>query len=59
MWVLLSRRLRMWLLASVAVPTAGWVLGKAGRQLEQRRGRSRTSRLLVASGERFGRGRRA
>lgn len=55
MWVLLSRRLRMWMFATVALPVAGWALGKAGQELERRRGSSRTSRLLRSTGDRFSR----
>ena len=51
MWVLFTRRLRMWLLASVALPLIGWLLGRVGTALEQRRGPSRVSRTLVSAGD--------
>ncbi|GAA2731298.1 hypothetical protein GCM10009867_04560 [Pedococcus aerophilus] len=58
MWVLISRRLRLWVIATIAVPVIGWALGTAGRQLEHRRGQSRASRLLLSGSERLRRHRR-
>jgi hypothetical protein len=45
----------MWMFATIAVPVAAWALGKAGQELERRRGSSRTSRLLRSTSERFSR----
>ncbi len=58
MWVLFTRRLRMWLLASIALPVAGWLLGKAGETLERRRGSSGVSRALTSAGDTVRRRRR-
>jgi formate hydrogenlyase subunit 4 len=51
MWLLLTRRLRMWLILSVVVPLTSGVLRKLGRRLERRNGPSRASRALVQAGE--------
>lgn len=49
MWVFLTRRLRWWLIGSVAVPVAGWGLSRLGRLLEQRRGPSAVTGGLQAA----------
>ena len=58
MWVLFTRRLRLWLLASIALPVAGWLLGRAGETLERRRGSSGVSRALIGAGDKVRRRRR-
>jgi hypothetical protein len=47
MFVLLSTRLRRWLLLVVGVPVLAWLLGRAGEAVERRRPGSRASRALT------------
>lgn len=54
----LSRRFRRWIVFAVGVPVLGWTLGRAGEELERRRGRSRSSDLLRSGGEMLDRRRR-
>jgi hypothetical protein len=51
MWLLFTRRLRMWLIRSVVVPLTSGVLRKVGRRLERRNGPSRVSDALLKAGE--------
>jgi hypothetical protein len=51
MWLLFTRRLRMWLILSVVVPLTSGVLRKVGRRLERRNGPSRVSAALLKAGE--------
>jgi hypothetical protein len=51
MWLLFTRRLRMWLILSVLVPLTSGVLRKAGRRLERRNGPTRVSGALLKAGE--------
>jgi formate hydrogenlyase subunit 4 len=51
MWLLLTRRLRMWLILGVIVPLTSGVLRRIGFRLERRSGPSRTSRALLKAGE--------
>ena len=51
MWLFLTRRLRMWLILSVAVPLTSGVLRKLGTRLERRNGPSKVSRALLQAGE--------
>lgn len=53
MWVFFTRRLRLWLFATVAGPLLGWAVRRAGRRLEQRHGETRLSRGLEAAGQRL------
>ncbi|MGH3926242.1 MAG: hypothetical protein ACRDTT_25825 [Pseudonocardiaceae bacterium] len=47
MWVLLSSKLRNWLLIAVGIPVLAWVLERVGNELETRQGRqTRVSRNL-------------
>jgi hypothetical protein len=46
MWILLTRRVRTWLLMAIAAPILGWLLNRAAAALERRRGQTRTSRTL-------------
>ncbi len=46
MWVLVTRRLRLWLLVAVAGPTLRWALNRAGQHLERHHGQTRASRGL-------------
>ncbi|MGH8898961.1 MAG: hypothetical protein ACRDZ4_18545 [Egibacteraceae bacterium] len=39
MWVLLSTRLRRWLLIAVGIPALAWLLERASEGLEARQGR--------------------
>ncbi|SSC23790.1 Hypothetical protein KLENKIAIHU_2392, partial [Klenkia terrae] len=54
-WAFLSRRLRTWVLLSVAVPLLSRLLRGAGQQLETRRGPSSLSRGLRKAGDLTGR----
>jgi hypothetical protein len=54
MWVLLSSRLRMWVLLSVVVPLLAAVARFAARRIEQSRGPSRLTQVLHSVGN-FGR----
>ena len=51
MWVLLSSRLRMWLIFTVAVPLVAAVSRRLARRIEARHGPSRLSRGLNTAGE--------
>ena len=51
MWLFLTRRLRMWLLLSVAAPLAAKVLQRAGDALETKNGPTSLSRGLRKGGE--------
>jgi Mg-chelatase subunit ChlD len=51
MWLLLTRRLRMWLVLSVVVPLTSGVLRRAGRALERRTGSTPLTRALYRAGE--------
>jgi hypothetical protein len=51
MWLLLTRRLRMWLVLSVVVPLTSGVLRRAGRALERRTGSTPLTRTLYRAGE--------
>ncbi len=51
MWLLLTRRLRMWLILGVVVPLTSGILRRLGRRLERRSGPSRVSRTLIRAGE--------
>jgi hypothetical protein len=46
MWVFLSRRFRRWLLMAVAVPVIGAVARKLSGRIEEKHGRTKTSRVL-------------
>ncbi len=50
MWVLLSTRLRRWLIITIAIPVLGAAARQLGYRLEQRRGASRTSGTLQKVG---------
>lgn len=47
MWLLLSRRLRRWVLLAVGLPLLGRLLESAGGRVEQTRGPGRLSRGLL------------
>jgi hypothetical protein len=51
MLLLLTHRLRRWLVLTVLVPFAGGVLRKVGRRLERRNGPSGLSRALLRAGD--------
>jgi hypothetical protein len=51
MWLLLLRRVRMWLLLTVVAPFATGLLRRMGLMLERRRGSTRLSRGLVTAGD--------
>jgi hypothetical protein len=51
MWLLLTRRLRMWLLLTLVVPLATGLLRRLGRGLERRTGPSKASRALLQAGD--------
>lgn len=53
MWVLLTRRVRLWLLVSIGGPVLAWVLSRAGQALEARNGPSRLIRLLQTTSNRL------
>ncbi|SDP21152.1 hypothetical protein SAMN05660199_03365 [Klenkia soli] len=55
MWALLSRRLRTWVLLTVAVPLVSRLLRGAGQRLEAKRGPSGLSRGLRKAGDLTGR----
>lgn len=46
MWLLISRRIRLWLVLAVGAPLLGWLLGLIGDRLEARNGPSSLTRLL-------------
>jgi hypothetical protein len=51
MWLLLTRRFRLWLILTVLAPLATGVLRRAGEALERRRGPSVVSDSLLKAGE--------
>jgi hypothetical protein len=51
MWLFLTRRLRMWLILSVAVPLTTGLLRRVGQRLERRTGPTRVSRALLKAGD--------
>jgi hypothetical protein len=51
MWLFLTRRLRMWLLLTVAVPLATGLLRRIGRTLERRTGPTALTRGLLRAGD--------
>ena len=51
MWLLLTRRFRLWLLLTVLAPLATGLLRRAGTALERRRGPSGVSDALLKAGE--------
>ena len=51
MWLFLTRRLRTWLLLTVAAPLVARVLQRAGTALERRNGPTSFSRALGKGGE--------
>ena len=51
MWFLLTRRLRLWLVLTVAVPLATGLLRRVGRTLERRTGPTRVTRALFQAGD--------
>jgi hypothetical protein len=59
MAVWLSRRFRRWLFFTAGIPAIGWTLGRAGEELERRRGRSTSSDLLQTGGDLLNRRRRS
>jgi hypothetical protein len=46
MWKLIPRPLRRWLLLAVALPLFAWLLDQAAEQIAQRRGETRTTKLM-------------
>ncbi|MET0764087.1 MAG: hypothetical protein ABWY29_04420 [Blastococcus sp.] len=50
MWLFLTRRLRMWLILSVAVPLTSGLLRRLGTSLERRNGSTPVSRGLLKAG---------
>ncbi len=46
MWKLIPRPLRRWLLLAVALPLFAWLLDQAAEEIAQRRGESRTTKLM-------------
>ena len=51
MWLVLTRRLRMWLILTVVVPLTTGLLRRVGRVLERRRGPSAVSNALLKAGD--------
>ncbi|WNV75761.1 hypothetical protein [Geodermatophilus sp. DSM 44513] len=51
MWLLLTSRLRTWLLLTVVVPLATGLLRRAGRALERRTGATSVTRALYKAGD--------
>jgi hypothetical protein len=51
MWLFFTRRLRMWLILTVAVPLATGLLRRVGQAIEQRRGPTPISRGLLKAGD--------
>jgi hypothetical protein len=51
MWLLLTRRFRLWLLLTVLAPLATGLLRRAGKALERRQGPSGVSDALLKAGE--------
>jgi hypothetical protein len=58
MWVLLSSRLRTWLLLTVAVPLAATVARRLARRIESRHGETKVSRSLYKASDLVSRNRR-
>jgi hypothetical protein len=50
MWLFLTRRLRMWLILSIAVPLTSGLLRRLGTALERRNGSTVVSRGLLRAG---------
>ncbi|HEY3669372.1 MAG TPA: hypothetical protein VGN51_00420 [Acidimicrobiia bacterium] len=48
MSVLLSSRIRRWVILAIAVPLGSWVLAKVAEQIRERRGESHVTRALSA-----------
>ncbi|RBY76437.1 hypothetical protein DQ238_17250 [Geodermatophilus sp. TF02-6] len=51
MWLLLTSRLRTWLLLTVVLPLATGLLRRVGRALERRTGSTRATRALYKAGD--------
>ncbi|MGY1591972.1 hypothetical protein ACI79D_08355 [Geodermatophilus sp. SYSU D00708] len=51
MWLLLTRRFRMWLVLTVVVPLTSGLLRRAGRALERRTGSTPLTRGLYRAGD--------
>ncbi len=51
MWVLLSSRLRMWLIFTIVVPLVAAVSRRLARRIEAKHGSTRLSRGLRTAGE--------
>ncbi len=51
MWLFLTRRLRTWLLLTVAAPLVAKLLQRAGTALQRRNGPTSLSRALCKGGE--------
>ncbi|SNS55974.1 hypothetical protein SAMN06893096_10578 [Geodermatophilus pulveris] len=51
MWLLLTSRLRTWLLLTVVVPLATGLLRRAGQALERRTGATPVTRALYKAGD--------
>ncbi|MGY1624433.1 hypothetical protein ACI789_19710 [Geodermatophilus sp. SYSU D00965] len=51
MWLLLTRRFRMWLVLTVVVPLTSGLLRRAGRALERRTGSTPLTRGLHRAGD--------
>jgi hypothetical protein len=52
-WLLLSRRLRAYLLLALGAPLVAWLLDAVGRRLEARRGPTKVSRTLRWGGRKL------
>jgi hypothetical protein len=50
MWLLLTRRLRTWLIVTLLLPVATGLLRRLGETLERRRGSTGLSRSLLRAG---------
>jgi hypothetical protein len=46
MWLLLRRRLIMWVVLAIAVPLLEWLLGKVNAQLKARKGENAITKGL-------------
>ena len=51
MWLLLTRRFRLWLVLTILAPLATGVLRRTGEALQRRRGPSGVSNALLKAGE--------
>ncbi|MGY1732759.1 hypothetical protein ACI798_14675 [Geodermatophilus sp. SYSU D01045] len=51
MWLLLTRRLRVWFIVTVLVPLGTGLLRRAGLALERRTGPTQLSRGLLRAGD--------